>query len=83
MKNHLFIDPSRSMYTRNITQSIVNHLFQGKAMVIYGARQVGKTTLCKSILQQYTQTYYLTGDDPYTIQLLQGKTVSEYKNLFS
>jgi len=31
---------------------ISNHLQQGKVLIIYGARQVGKTTLVKLFLEQ-------------------------------
>ncbi len=70
------------MYQRIIQSDIESKLFQGKAIIVYGARQVGKTTLCKQLLNQYDNTYYLTGDDPYTVQLLSNKTVSDYISLF-
>lgn len=70
------------MFTRQIESSIINNLFQWKGIIIYGARQVGKTTLCKNILSQYTDTYYLTWDDPYTIELLSNKSINDYKALF-
>ncbi len=35
---------------RQIESSVKNSLFKGKVVVIYGARQVGKTTLVKKIL---------------------------------
>jgi len=70
------------MYTRKIYSAIIDNLFQGKGIIIYGARQVGKTTLCKSLLSHYPQSYYLTGDDPYTVQLLSDKSIHEYVSLF-
>ncbi len=39
------------MYTRIIEKSIKASLFQGQMIVIYGARQVGKTTLAKKIIE--------------------------------
>jgi len=41
------------MITRSIQQKIENQLFKGKVIIIYGARQVGKTTLVKKILEGY------------------------------
>lgn len=41
------------MIKRNIQENIERWLFRGKVIVIYGARQVGKTTLCKQILKKY------------------------------
>lgn len=39
------------MYTQRLLQPIVEkHLFQNKVIIIYGARQVGKTTLVQKIL---------------------------------
>lgn len=43
---------------------ISSHLQQGKVLIIYGARQVGKTTLVKSFLEQSGLSYqFYTGDD--------------------
>ncbi|MFA6047914.1 MAG: ATP-binding protein [Parcubacteria group bacterium] len=41
---------------RLITSSIENRLFKGKVIIIYGARQVGKTTLVKKILEKYSSS---------------------------
>jgi uncharacterized protein len=38
------------MYTRILEKSIKNHLFKGKVIILYGPRQVGKTTLVKKIM---------------------------------
>lgn len=38
---------------RNIETTIKERLFQGKIVIIYGARQVGKTTLVKKMLEEY------------------------------
>jgi predicted AAA+ superfamily ATPase len=42
----------RKMYLRAITKNIKKVLFSGKIIIIYGARQVGKTTLSKQILEE-------------------------------
>ena len=39
--------------TRIIQKSIEDGLFQGKVVIIYGPRQVGKTTLAKQILENH------------------------------
>lgn len=41
---------------RTISDSIIDNLFKGKVIVIYGARRTGKTTLAKHILDTYTGT---------------------------
>lgn len=40
------------MYKRDISDIITKSLYKGKVIVIYGARQVGKTTLSKKILKE-------------------------------
>jgi len=40
------------IFQRTIKAQIIERLFQGKVIIIYGARQVGKTTLAKSILNE-------------------------------
>ncbi|MDR3048404.1 MAG: ATP-binding protein [Elusimicrobiota bacterium] len=40
------------MYQRTLSDIISKSLYKGKVIVIYGARQVGKTTLSKQILTQ-------------------------------
>lgn len=37
------------IFERVITPRILNACNKGKAVIIYGARQVGKTTLCKQL----------------------------------
>lgn len=43
------------MITRLIENSINKNLFKGKTIILYGARQVGKTTLAKKILGKYKE----------------------------
>jgi len=42
------------MIARLLYQSIVSKLFHNKVIIVYGARQVGKTTLVKEILAEYS-----------------------------
>ena len=52
-------------YTRTIQPAVENALFKGKVVVIYGPRQVGKTTLVREILGQYADRgLYLNCDEP-------------------
>lgn len=41
-----------TIFKRTIKQQIIKRLFQGKVVIIYGARQVGKTTMAKNILNE-------------------------------
>jgi hypothetical protein len=57
------------MYSRYLREIIERRLGSGKAIVVIGPRQVGKTTLIESILE--TKDYLLLdGDDPLTRTLL-------------
>lgn len=57
------------MYIRYISDRIKNRIDSGKAIVVIGPRQVGKTTLIKSILES-KEYLLLDGDDPKTRNLL-------------
>jgi predicted AAA+ superfamily ATPase len=52
-------------------------------LVLYGARQVGKTTLIKNILKNFKKTLYLQGDDPKDALLLEHRSSAELKELVS
>ncbi|MFZ3074012.1 MAG: ATP-binding protein [Minisyncoccales bacterium] len=67
---------------RNIQPKIENALFKGKIVVIYGPRQVGKTTLAKLILenQQEIKKAYFNCDEPDICQSLTDKTSTELRS---
>ena len=59
------------MYTRNLQSVIQERCFQGKAIILLGTRQVGKTTLLKKIIQeQQVDALYLNCDEPQTVAAL-------------
>jgi len=57
------------MYSRYLRQKIERRIGSGKAIVVIGPRQVGKTTLIESILEK-KDYLLLDGDDPKTRSLL-------------
>lgn len=65
MTNCLFRYILGHMYIRRRLEStVVKSLFKGKAVIIYGARQVGKTTLVRKIAQDLGRPYgYLNCDE--------------------
>jgi predicted AAA+ superfamily ATPase len=70
------------MISREIQSSIESKLFKGKVIVIYGARQVGKTTLVKQISQKFEdEALYLNCDEPDIRELLTDATSTRLKNL--
>ncbi|MDO8512150.1 MAG: ATP-binding protein [bacterium] len=66
--------------TRHIQKAIEGALFQGKIVVIYGARQVGKTTLVREIMSKHEGALYLNCDEPDVRNALIDKTSTELKS---
>ena len=56
------------MYSRNITNSVIEALEDTPVILINGARQTGKSTLCKNIVKEGAfQGNFVTMDDPATL----------------
>ena len=69
-------------FTRAIQPAIEAALFKGKVVVIYGPRQVGKTTLVKEILRRQAESgLYLNCDEPDIRDALTDRTSTELKAL--
>ncbi|MFN0216614.1 MAG: ATP-binding protein [Saprospiraceae bacterium] len=70
------------MVARTQHQNIEAWLGKGKAIIVIGPRQVGKTTLVRQITQQLDRrTLWLTGDDPETRSLLDHISLARLQNL--
>lgn len=68
------------MYTRYLCDIVKKRIGTGKAIVVIGPRQVGKTTLIESILK--TRDYLLLdGDDPKTRSLLTEPNTEEIRTI--
>lgn len=68
------------MIERRIKEQIVKRLFKGKAIVIHGARQVGKTTLVNSIASMYgNNVVFWNGDEPDIREIISGATSTKLK----
>lgn len=68
---------------RTIQKQIEKSLFNNKIVIIYGARQTGKTTLVKLIQKKYSeQSAYFNCDEPDIRAALAGKTSTEIKSFF-
>ncbi len=66
---------------REIQDDIENNLFKQKAIIIYGARRVGKTTLVKDIKKRINvSSLYLNCDEPDIKNALTDKTSTELKS---
>ncbi len=66
---------------RKIQEAIEKSFFKGKIVIIYGARQVGKTTLVKEIQKKYPDdSIYLNCDEPDIRNAFTNKTSTEIKS---
>ncbi len=68
------------MIQRFIENTIREKINSGKAIVLVGARQVGKTTLIKSVLSEINYLF-LDADDPTVRSLLTSPNTEELKTL--
>ncbi|MEI6408803.1 MAG: ATP-binding protein [Bacteroidota bacterium] len=69
------------MVNRFLEQRIRAKLFKGKAILLIGPRQTGKTTLLNTIFKNESQTLWLNGDDPETRLLLEDVSVTKWKRI--
>lgn len=70
------------MIPRTLQQKIEQKLFKGKLLIIYGARQVGKTTLLKSIFDRFKESaLFLNCDEPDIRNMLTNATSTVLKNI--
>ena len=68
------------MIIRALQKNIEEKLFLGKAIILLGARQVGKTTLLEKIIaEQNLPTRFLNCDEPQVRQLLEEINIPELK----
>jgi predicted AAA+ superfamily ATPase len=68
------------LYNRLIEKSLEKRLGSGKAVIISGPRQVGKTTLIKSFLSNKPHLFF-DGDDPKTRRELTNPNTEELRTL--
>ena len=71
------------MINRTITNHFQAKLSDNKAIIILGARQVGKTTFLKNVLGDKANVIWLNGDDPEVQTLLSNINTETWKILVS
>lgn len=70
------------MIDRIIEKQIRKSFFRGKAIIIVGPRQSGKTTLINKILEDYSsESLFLDADDPNVEKLLTRPNTMQIKNI--
>lgn len=71
-----------NMIERKVSKEINDSLFKGKAVLIYGARQTGKTTLVNELLSRRTERIHrLNGDDPADRALVSDFSTAKLRSL--
>ncbi|MBQ2024934.1 MAG: ATP-binding protein [Paludibacteraceae bacterium] len=70
--------------TRDLARHITEALQPNKAVLLFGARRVGKTVLMKQIIQQFSgKVLLLNGEDYDAQQLLATPSISNYKQMLA
>ena len=70
------------MYRRILKTQIMNWINVHKVIILYGARQVGKTTLVKEIAGEIDSNYFYCDCESYEIQeILNSRTISKLEVL--
>ncbi|MEX0723436.1 MAG: ATP-binding protein [Gracilimonas sp.] len=70
------------MIKRQLQKSLKERLFDGKAIILIGPRQVGKTTLINNLLADKKHTIrFFDGDDPTVRRLLDEPNTEQIKQL--
>lgn len=70
------------MIPRTLGKIVENNLFKGKAVIVLGARQVGKTTLIRQILQNNPDLLWLNGDELDVQNLFREISATRFKAIF-
>jgi len=69
------------MIHRKIEQIIAKKMFVGKAIIVIGARQVGKTTTIHHLINNQENVLILDGDDSLTRDLLNVPSFEQIRNI--
>jgi uncharacterized protein len=70
------------MIVRKLSENLEPLLFKGKVIIVYGPRQVGKSTLLQGLLSRF-KSLYLDGEEFQTAQSLHKPTISYLKSTFA
>ncbi len=71
------------MIFRFLSRHIEKKLSDKKAILVFGPRQTGKTTLLQSIFEKKESVLFLNGDDQDSQNLFSEASVSRFKTLFN
>ena len=70
------------MIDRLLISNLEESLFKGKAIILLGSRQTGKTTIIKKLVSSKENILWLNGDEPDVRDLLENVTSTKLKAIF-
>lgn len=70
------------MIQRKLAEVITSRLYQGKAIILIGARQVGKTTMLKQLMGDKQKVLWFNADEMNVRTLFENVSVERFKTLF-
>ncbi len=71
-----------TIVTRQLEDRLIGKIQPNKVLILTGARRVGKTILLKQLLGRLNEPYlFLNGEDMATEELLQRRSVENYKGI--
>lgn len=70
------------MISRQLEPIIIRKLFKGKAILLIGPRQTGKTTMLRKIVNSISEPFvWLDADEPMVSTMLSGVSIADLKRL--
>lgn len=70
------------MIQRSLENTLKENLFKGKAIILMGARQTGKTTMLKNLFSQSSEALWLNADEPDVSAMFDNISSPRLKMLF-
>lgn len=68
-------------FERTLKEKISSWLFKGKVIILYGPRQVGKTTLSKDLLVEYPDSLYLNCERPQVWEMIRSSNPEHIRSV--
>ena len=68
------------MIQRDLQDAIKRRMFKGKAIILFGARQCGKSTMAELMLKEQEKSWlYMNGDEADVREMLSASTSTKLK----
>ncbi|HNY01397.1 MAG TPA: ATP-binding protein [Bacteroidales bacterium] len=70
------------MYTRDVEKELMSWMDSREILIIYGARQVGKTTLMEMLASRFNRVLYLNCENSLVFDLLASRDLARIRSYF-